>query len=326
MTNCVYLRLGAIRFETPETKMKKTSRSKLIAQKTIFATFKILQANGGEMRGKDVVDKIRDTVDFDEYENHVYEKTGYVRWESILHFYTIDCMKAGYLRKQTGIWYLTQEGEEAIKLGPEKLLETATKKYREWDAKSKSEKSKSKTSEIDDDIDIQEEDVAQKQSALLEQYETRAMEGIREYVISKNPYEFQDLVAILLKSMGYHISHISPKGKDGGIDIIAYTDPLGVKPPRIIVQVKHRPESKISSDDIQRLAGTMKRSSDVGIFVTSGEFSSYSINEARTTDKHIELIDFERFLSLWEQYYNKMTDDEKNKLPLHPIYFLGSNE
>lgn len=306
--------------------MKKISKTKLIAQKTIFATFKILKENGGAMRGKNVVDKIRETVDFDEYENHVYEKTGYVRWESILHFYTIDCMKAGFLRKQTGTWYLTEEGEEALKLGPEKLLETATKKYREWDAKSKSEKSKKISTDIEDDIDLDEESESQKQSALLEQYESRAIEGIRDFVISRNPYEFQDLVAILLKSMGYHISHISPKGKDGGIDIIAYTDPLGVKPPRIIVQVKHKPESKISSDDIQRLAGTMKRSSDVGIFVSSGEFSSYSINEARTTDKHIELIDFERFLKLWEQYYAKMTDDEKNKLPLHPIYFLGSNE
>ena len=92
------------------------------------------------------------------------------------------------------------------------------------------------------------------------------------------------------------------------------------------MQVKHKPEANISSDDIQRLAGTMKRSTDVGIFATSGGFSSYSINEARSTDKHIELIDFDRFISLWQEYYPKMTDEEKNKLPLHPIYFLGSNE
>lgn len=306
--------------------MKKISKSKQIAQKTIFATFNILKNNNGEMRGKDVVEKIRETIEFDDYENHVYEKTGYVRWESILHFYTIDCMKAGYLRKQTGVWYLTDEGEQAMKLGAEKLLETATKKYREWNAKRESVISKISKEDLDDDIDLQEEDEAQKQTALIEQFETRAIEGIRDFVSNKNPYEFQDMVAILLKAMGYHISHISPKGKDGGVDIIAYTDPLGVKPPRIIVQVKHRPQSKISSDDIQRLAGTMRRSSDVGIFVTSGDFSHYSVNEARATDKHIELIDFERFMLLWQQYYSKMSDDEKNKLPLHPIYFLGSNE
>lgn len=303
--------------------MKKVAKSKLIAQKTIFAAFKILKKADGEMRGKEVVDKIRETVDFNDYEKHRYEKTGYIRWESILHFYTIDCMKAGFLRKQKGIWYLTKEGEEAIKLGPEELLETATKKYREWDARNK----KAKHNEEKDDLDIiDEEDKQQQQTALIEQYETNALEGIREFITEKNPYQFQDMVAILLKSMGYHISHVSPKGRDGGIDIIAYTDPLGVKPPRIIVQVKHRPSSKISSDDIQRLAGTMKRSTDVGIFATSGGFSTYAINESRSTDKHIELINFEHFVSLWQEHYHKMTDEDKNKLPLHPIYFLGSNE
>lgn len=300
--------------------MKKQSKSEKIAQKTIFATFQILKENGGEMRGKEVIEQIRKRVSFDDYENHIYEKTGYVRWESILNFYTIDCIKAGFLRKQSGIWYLTHEGEEAMQLGAEKLLKLANKKYREWN------KNKEIEPTLEDDIDLQEQNKAQQQTALLEQYETQAIEGIREYVIAKNPYEFQDLVAILLKAMGYHISYVAPKGRDGGIDIIAYTDPLGVNSPRIIVQVKHRPETKISSDDIQRLAGTMKRSTDVGIFATSGEFSFVSNMEARSSEKHIELIDFDQFINLWKQYYTKMTDEEKNKLPLHPIYFLGSNE
>src|SRR4051812_20387695 len=106
--------------------MKEQSKSKQIAIKTVFNTFKILKENGGEMRGKDVIEKLRNTLTFDEYEKHRFEKTGYIRWESILHFYTIDCMKAGFMRKQKGIWYITDEGEKAIKLGAEKLLETAT--------------------------------------------------------------------------------------------------------------------------------------------------------------------------------------------------------
>lgn len=302
--------------------MKKVSKSTKIARKTVYETFKILKEAGGEMRGKEVIENISARVEFDDYEKHRFEKTGYIRWQSILHFYTIDCMKAGFMRKQKGIWYLTEEGEEAINLGPEKLLEVVTKKYREWHAREKLKEDKNAV----DDNDLEEEDPDQKQTALLEQYESQALEGIREFIISKNPYEFQDLAAILLKSMGYHISFVSPKGRDGGIDIIAYTDPLGVKPPRIIVQVKHRPNDKISSDDIQRLSGTMKRGSDVGIFITSGGFSTYAVAEARSTDKHIELIDFERFVTLWQQYYTNMSDEEKNQLPLHPIYFLGSND
>lgn len=132
------------------------------------------------------------------------------------------------------------------------------------------------------------------------------------------------MMAALLSSMGYYISHVAPKGKDGGIDVIAYNDPLGTKPPRIMVQVKHRPESKVPSDDIQKLIGVMPRNSDVGIFVTSGEFSGPAIIQARQSGKHIELIDFDRFIDLWTQHYNKMDDEQKYMLPLHPIYFLGS--
>ncbi|WP_256118704.1 hypothetical protein [Kaistella faecalis] len=33
------------------------SRSQKIAEKTIFAAFQIISENGGEMRGKEVVDK-----------------------------------------------------------------------------------------------------------------------------------------------------------------------------------------------------------------------------------------------------------------------------
>ncbi|RXQ97418.1 Mrr restriction system protein [Ancylomarina salipaludis] len=298
------------------------SKSKLIAEKTIFAAFKILKEAGGEMRGRDVVDKIRETLDFNEYEKHVYEKTGYVRWESALQFYSIDCMKAGYLRKKKGLWILTDEGRAAIKLGQEKLLETASKKYRIWDAK------RVKTDQKQDDVETDDlnGEQSQQQRALLNQYEQDASVGLRAFILNKNPYEFQDLVASLLNAMGYHISDIAQRGPDGGIDIIAYTDPLGTQQPRIIVQVKHKPNDSVSSDEIQKLSGTLKRTTDVGIFVTSGQFSKPAIKEARGSREHIELIDFDRFINLWVEYYYKMSDEQKNMLPLHPIYFLGSNE
>lgn len=296
------------------------SKSQQIAEKTIFAAFKILKEAGGEMRGKDVVDKIRETITFDDYEKHRYEKTGYIRWESIMHFYTIDCLKAGFLRKDKGTWILTEEGEKAIKLGSEKLLVTATKLYREWDGNRKKET-------IEGDIEnFTEESSHQVQKSILSQYEDVAFNGIRAFIINKNPYEFQDLVAGLLKAMGYHISEVAKRGPDGGIDIIAYTDPLGTSQPRIIVQVKHRPNDNVSSDEVQKLAGTLKRNTDVGIFVTSGNFSKPAIKEARESREHIELIDFNRFTSLWQEYYSKMDDEQKNLLPLHSIYFLGSND
>lgn len=299
--------------------MKKKSRSRKIAEKTIFAAFQILKKEDGQMRGKEVIDKIRETVEFDEYESHIYEKTGYVRWESMLHFYTIDCIKAGFMLKENGLWILTDDGEKAMEYGAEKLLEIATKKYRAW----------SKDNKRDDDIDdISEHDETKEQfkKAMLDQFKEKAYEGIRQHIIKKGPYDFQKMVSYLLSAMGYYISHVADKGPDGGIDIIAYNDPLGTKEPRLIVQVKHRPNDSVSSDDIQKLVGTMKRASDVGIFVTSGTFSRKATTEARSSHKHIELIDFGRFIELWQQHYHKMDDNQKNTLTLEAIYFLGTNE
>ena len=165
----------------------------------------------------------------------------------------------------------------------------------------------------------------QQQKSIIDQTEEVASAGIRDFIIHKNPYEFQDLVGALLEAMGYHISSIAERGPDGGIDLIAYSDPLGTIQPRIIVQVKHKPEAAISSDEIQKLSGTLKRNTDVGIFVTSGRFSKPSVKESVHYREHIELIDFDRFTELWQEYYPKMNDEQKSLLPLHPIYFLGTH-
>ena len=100
---------------------------------------------------------------------------------------------------------------------------------------------------------------------------------------------------------------------------------LGTRQPRIIVQVKHKPEAAISSDEIQKLAGTLKRNGDVGIFVTSGRFSKPSKKENVHSREHIELIDFDRIIELWQEYYLKMNDTQKAMLPLKPIYYLAPN-
>lgn len=261
------------------------------------------------------------TLTFDDWAKRRYEKTGYIRWQSILHFYTIGLIKAGYLIKTKGTWNLTAEGEEATKMSELDLLTSIDNAYKEWKSKQPIELPK-----ITSEEEIVEKAIEENPKALLEQYEEKAYDGLRDYVLTKNPYEFQDLVAALLEAMGYYISHVATKGRDGGIDIIAYNDPLGTRQPRMVVQVKHRPDSKIPAEDIQKLVGTMKRASDVGIFVTSGEFSNPAKIESRTTGQHVELIDFDRFIDLWIQYYPKMKDEQKNMLPLQPIYFLGVNE
>jgi len=300
--------------------LKDLSPSKAVAVKTIYETFKILKAEGGELSGKEVLDRIRHSVQFTDWEKEIYEKTGYVRWESILHFYTIDCAKAGYMRKSKGIWYLTKEGEQAMKRGPVDLLDSASSAYKQWAAE------KNKAKELDDVSGDLEEKTEQFQKANLDQLIEQAIDGIKQFIIQKNAYEFQDIVAALLRAMGYHTPFVSPKGKDGGIDIIAYQDPLGIQTPRIKVQVKHYPENPIAAEAIRGLKGLVNSGEEVGLFVTSGRFSNEAERFAREANVHIKLINGEDFISLWQEFYNKMPDEDKSLLPLQSIYFLGSNE
>lgn len=74
----------------------------------------------------------------------------------------------------------------------------------------------------------QEEDADQATEARVtfEEAEEQAWSEICEYLESIDPYKFQDMVAALLEGMGYHVSWVSPPGKDGGIDILAWNDPL----------------------------------------------------------------------------------------------------
>ena len=305
-----------------ETKL--ISLSKQTASKSIFAAFEILKSAGGQLPGKEVINKLRETIDLTEWEKQIYEKTGYVRWESIFHFYTIDCIKAGYLRKNKGVWYLTDEGDKAISLGAIKLLDSATKVYKQWAIQNKQQKTDI-TKGSPETIEI-EQNPNQEQKANLDIVEEQAIAGIKEFIKAKNPYEFQDLVAALLRAMKYHTPFISPKGKDGGLDIVAYNDPLGATAPRLKVQVKHRPDTSVPVDDIRSLTGLLNKDGDIGLFVTSGYFTSESERSARESHRHIRLIDIDTFISLWQEFYPAMTDEDKNRLPLQSVYFLGSNE
>ncbi len=113
------------------------SRTKQLAEKVMYETFVILKKAGGQLPGREVMEQIQRNITFTPWETETYAKTGYIRWQTILHFFTIDAIKAGFLRKQKGIWILTPEGEKAIALGPQKLLKTTNDAYKAWRGKNK---------------------------------------------------------------------------------------------------------------------------------------------------------------------------------------------
>lgn len=295
----------------------KFSRTKACATKTLYAVMKEMSRRGGSMPAKELYPFVNENVELTDWEKEPAGKMQYIRWTNSFQFYSIDYQKAGFIVKKSGNWYLTPEGEAALKKTPEEVMNIANDAYHAW----------KKARDIEDNPDEEPTDnTAESDNSMkLEQLESDAREGIKAFIASKDPYEFQDMVAALLRAMDYHTPFIAPKGKDGGIDIIAYLDPLGAKTPRIKVQVKHKPETAIGASEVRALSGVLK-AGDIALFVTSGTYSADARNAASGNDKFIRLIDGNDFIEMWQEYYDKMSDDDKNMLPLKRISFLGNNE
>jgi restriction system protein len=67
----------------------------------------------------------------------------------------------------------------------------------------------------------------------------RSREFLKDRIQKLTWEEMQELVAGLLRAMGYR-TRVSDPGPDRGRDVIASPDGLGLEDPRIHVEVKHR--------------------------------------------------------------------------------------
>jgi restriction system protein len=154
------------------------------------------------------------------------------------------------------------------------------------------------------------------------EFPAAAWSEVFRYLQEMNPYDFQDLIAHLLRAVGYHVDWVSPPGPDRGLDILAYTDPVGATGPRIKMQVKRRAD-KISVDGVRSFMAILD-AQDVGICVSSGGFTSDAEHEIRGQEnRRISLMGPEKFFDLWVEHYEKLTVEGRQLLPLRPVHFLA---
>ena len=282
--------------------------------------FEILMQQPEGMRGNEAIALLKSQVEPTEHEKGCYD-SGDTRFEWIVRFATIGSVKAGWLQKQKGVWSVTEEGAEAYQsfADPEAFFRRASELYRKW----RSTRPASETEAPEETEEATEDDTGTMTASITyEQAEEDAWGEISRYLRTMNPYDFQDLVAALLRAMGYHVSWVSPPGKDGGIDILALMDPLGTRPPRIKVQVK-RQQNSVPLEGLRSFLALLG-DDDVGLFVSTGGFTRDAEQEARTQEKRrVILIDLDRLFDLWVEHYPRLDDDARRRLPLRPIHFLA---
>jgi restriction system protein len=109
---------------------------------------------------------------------------------------------------------------------------------------------------------------------------------------------------------------------DGGVDIIAHRDPLGLEPPIIKVQCK-RTLGGIGAPDVQKLTGTLAPggSGELGLFVTLGSYFKDAVHLGRAR-QDLRLINGTELVDLIFQHYEQFSPEWKRLLPLRRVYVV----
>lgn len=283
----------------------------------VHSLLELLKENPEGLAAKDAIAAIRDRVELTDYELGTYND-GSRRYDKVVRFATIDLNKAGWMIKSRGVWFITPDGSAALSdiPDPTERYKKAKALYAEW----RRESGRSTGDSPSDLDDVEQSD----RGVVLEEAESDAWDQVRSHLSKVDPYELQDIVAALLEGMGYHVSWSAPPGKDGGVDVIAFNDPLGTSGPRIKVQVK-RWESKVPLDDVRSFISLLG-TGDIGVYVSTGGFTKDAEDHARNQEiRRITLLDADRLFQLWVEHYKNIPEQSRSLLPVRAVYFLDKS-
>ncbi len=157
----------------------------------------------------------------------------------------------------------------------------------------------------------------------LEQY---ALDQIRDYIGRKfKGHDLAWLVGAVLEAEGYKVQ-ISPKGPDGGVDIIAGHGPMGFDPPRLVVQVKSG-DAPVDVKVVRELQGVMKNfGADHGLLVAWGGYKDSVRKEAAQLFFELRLWEADDLIEALLAVYDRLPEALQARLPLKRIWVLVAGE
>jgi len=157
---------------------------------------------------------------------------------------------------------------------------------------------------------------------LREEVLEKAERFIEDLLAALEPYPMQDLVAGLLRAMGYK-TRVSSPGADHGVDIFASPDGLGLEEPRIFVEVKHR-KAAMGSQQLRAFLGGRKPG-DRCLYVSTGGFTKDARYEAERSTVPLTLITLPDLRALLIEHYEALDAETKRLVPLTKLYWPVSD-
>ena len=153
---------------------------------------------------------------------------------------------------------------------------------------------------------------------LLGDVEARAVEFIKDRISKLDWDEMQELIAGILRAMGYK-TRIAPKGPDRGADIVASPDGLGFETPRIVVEVKHR-SGQMGSKEIRSFLGG-RHKDDRGLYVSTGGYSKDARYEGDRAGIPVTLWELDDVVRYLIDYYDNVDNETRQLVPLKRVYW-----
>jgi len=144
-----------------------------------------------------------------------------------------------------------------------------------------------------------------------------AFERIKDQINGLDWSEMQELVAGILRAMGYK-TLVSPAGADRGKDIIASPDGFGFEPPRIVVEVKHR-SARMGSNEIRSFLGG-RHKDDRGLYVSTGGFTKEALYEGERANVHLTMWTLDELARTLMAHYPATDPETKRLVPLTYFY------
>jgi restriction system protein len=134
------------------------------------------------------------------------------------------------------------------------------------------------------------------------------------------------MLAELLRVMDYYPSWMAPTEKQRGkINLIAYTDPIGVKGQRILAQIIHKGQA-VTLEGIKSFVSVLGPN-DFGMIVSMGGFTGEATQELSLNYfQKVTALDAAAFFTLWETYYDRVDESSRRYLPLTAVHFLATSE
>lgn len=148
--------------------------------------------------------------------------------------------------------------------------------------------------------------------------EEQAREQIKDMVARLEPREMEQLVAGILRAMGFK-TRVSPVGPDRGKDIIASPDGFGFRDPRIVVEVKHR-SGQMGAPTLRSFIGG-RHPGDRGLYVSTGGFSRDALYEADRAQVPMTLWTLDDLARALVEHYDQTDAETKRMVPLKRIYW-----